>query len=234
MAACLCAGCALWRPDAPPREERLLKELDLISSRRHFLKGDTIFSSEDVCDRAIILRSGAAKLFHQSAQGKELVVTIATPGDVICLPKRRGEKFGINAAALTEGEYCALTRERLSFLFTRFPSIGVFLLEQAQRLLSRAYAAMERLAFLRAEERLAAAILDLARNAGEVAQEGIAVTIPLNLSVLAGLSGVVPETAARLLASWKREGAIAFKRKRLVLREPSIISGILEGKHLKN
>ncbi len=234
MGFCACAGCALWRPGAPPRGDRLLKELDLIARRHPFHRGDVIFSSEDTCDRAVILRSGTAKLSQQSLWGKEVIVGIATPGDVLSLPAGGGGRFGISAVALTEGEYCALTRDRLGILLAHFPGLASFLLEQAQRLLARAYAAMERLAFLRAEERLAAAVLELARTSGENTEEGIAVAIPLNLSLLAGLSGVVPETAARLLASWKREGAISLKRRRLVVRDPAFISEILEARAPKN
>lgn len=234
MSECICSGCALWRPDAPPRGERLLKELDLIARRYPFHKGEVIFSSEDICDRAIVLRSGAVKLSHQSAQGRELIASIAMPGDVISLPRGGEEKFGISATALTEGEYCALSRDRLRFILCRFPSIGVFLLEQAQLLLSRAYSALERIAFLKAEERLAAALLELARIAGEGSEEGIAVAIPLNLSTLAAMSGIVPETAARLMSRWKRKGLVSLRKKRLVLREPALISEILEGGRHKN
>jgi len=226
MNACACAGCALWGEDSPPAGEQLLKELELVAQRRPFHEEELLFSAEDTCEKAIILRSGAVKLFHQDPKGKELIIWIASPGDILSLPRRKGEKFGINAAALTEGECCALSREKLCFLLRHFPSLGLFLLEKAQQLLSRSYSAVEKIGFLQAEERLAATLLELAQLAGERSQEGIVVEIPLNLNIIAGLSGVVPETAARIMARWKREGAISLKKKKLVLRTSSLFSEI--------
>ncbi len=228
---CACARCAFWRGGPPDAGQGLWEELARAARRRSFRKGQLLFSAEDCCDKIFILRAGAVKLFHQDPGGKELIVSIASPGDVLSLPRRRGEKFGISAAALADGEYCAFSREELRFLLVRFPGLGLFLLDQAQELLARSYAALEKIGLLRAEERLAATLLELARLAGGCPREGIVIEIPVNLNILAGLSGVVPETAARVLARWKRDGVVSLKRRRLVLKDPAFISGVLARKN---
>ncbi|MGQ9513386.1 Crp/Fnr family transcriptional regulator [Thermodesulfitimonas sp.] len=72
------------------------------------------------------------------------------------------------------------------------------------------------LALKRARERLAGVLLRLAEKEGEPVRDGVRLKMPLKVETLAYLAGLTPETTARIMSRWRKEGIIRREKRRLV------------------
>jgi len=213
-----CSHCPLWtNNNTQEKNILLLKNLEGITRPLRFKKNQLLFTENEPCNEVIVLRKGRVKLFYQDTGGKELIVNIAGPGDILGIASFQNQKYYINGQALNDGEACGFSRQDLRSLLANYPELALCFLEHCEDLLLRSHLAVRKVGLLRAQTRLASTIFELAKSAGKLNQEGIVIEMPVTSSMLAALSGVTPETAARIIAKWKKEGVLVLKRKKLIL-----------------
>ena len=82
-------------------------------------------------------------------------------------------------------------------------------------------------AFHDARGRLARLLLDLAESHGVPTARGHRIGLPLSQRTLAGLIGVRRESVNRLIAGWKREGALAFEDGTVTVLRPQLLRAAL-------
>jgi len=75
-------------------------------------------------------------------------------------------------------------------------------------------------------QRVARALLRLARDAGRPVEGGTLIDQPLGRQELAELAGTSMFTASRLLARWAREGVLEVGRQRVVVLSPARLEGL--------
>lgn len=100
------------------------------------------------------------------------------------------------------------------------PSIGAGLAAACAERARRAEARLGQALFLPVGARIAAALLDLAREFGVRDSRGVIVNLRLTHRDLAALVGASRETASVVLGEWRREGLVAIEGKRVVLLDP--------------
>jgi CRP/FNR family transcriptional regulator len=162
------------------------------------------------------IRAGVFKRSLMLADGREQVVGLAFPGDMV------GRLFGPvcdhSLTAITDAVLCVFPRTAFERLAEATPTLEHALLVQALADLSRAQRQMLMLARLSAPQRVATFLLELversrADSAGRIA-------IPLSRQQLGDLLGLSIETVSRKLRDFERAGVIALPDYRsLVVRD---------------
>ncbi|HVM95923.1 MAG TPA: Crp/Fnr family transcriptional regulator, partial [Candidatus Acidoferrales bacterium] len=110
-----------------------------------------------------ILCRGAVKLFQSDRFGKDHIIHIAVPGDILGeLPSDQSGFYSVSAEALTDSQLSFLPRERLVPFIEKHPMVGVRLIEALSKAVSTAHKKVRTLALKRAEGRLAELLLQLA------------------------------------------------------------------------
>lgn len=117
---------AIWRsfPIFAAASPQALAEVSARAVRRRFPAGQTVFRKGDPGTYLLALTEGRVKLSTLSAGGRELLIRIAEPGDLIgemaCLD---GAERSTDAAAMTEIEALVLHRGDLREVAARHPDL---------------------------------------------------------------------------------------------------------------
>lgn len=169
----------------------------------------------------LVVGSGRLKLSQVSGKGKEVIVSILEPGDVmVVLGASDAEASGAHVVVALDASQLSIIRwDDFEAAMARRPALGLTVI---RRLASRARALEGRisdLAFKRARGRLAGALLRLAGScSGPHANEEIALTPRLTQEELGALIGASRETVSHILADWKRRSLVTVDRRSIVIR----------------
>jgi CRP/FNR family transcriptional regulator len=168
-----------------------------------------------------ILCHGAVKRYLSDRFGRDRLLGIAEPGDILGeLPEDPEETYSESAEALTESQLCYLPRERLVQFVQKHPLAGVRLISALSKSLSAAHRKFRDLALKPAQTRMADLLVRLARVADPGARNGTArITLEYSRREIAELIGVSTETAIRLLSALKSRGIITTSGRELVIED---------------
>jgi len=79
------------------------------------------------------------------------------------------------------------------------------------------------------EQRVAHALLRLAKQAGRKVEHGLEIDFPISRQDVAEMTGTTLHTVSRILSAWEQQGLVEGGRQRIVLRDPHKLFGIAEG-----
>lgn len=217
----LCARCerrlrGVFCALAPPLLVRLSGK-----SAALFRRGQVVFHEGTEPLACYCIHSGRVKLFRTGLDGKEQIVAVAGPSELIghhALFSRRSHT--VTAQMLEDGYLCVIERAAFLDLVRQSSPLVVELLRRAVLDLE---AAQERLAdrsYRSARSRLAAALLRLWEE-----KEAQAPGRPLVLTRqdLADLIGAAQETAIRMLTELKRLKAVSVQGGRITVLRPDLL-----------
>ncbi|MDO5495329.1 MAG: Crp/Fnr family transcriptional regulator [bacterium] len=198
-------------------------EQDDVASFAHpvrLSRGELLHVAGDDVAQLVVVHTGALKLVHASASGRERLLRVAGPGEVV------GEHSFLTggapdyyAEAAEETRLCVFAHADLARLVAEFPAIGVEML----RSLSNRLVESERLLALEKADvgaRLAAYLLRLPDAASRT---GRTVRLPLAKKDIASYLGTTPESLSRALARMQNAGIVSVEGERVtVLREDAL------------
>ncbi len=188
-----------------------------------------IFHEDAESDGLYLLCQGAVKLYQSDRFGRDHIVAVAGPGEVLNeLSLEPGERHSLSAEALADSHICYLSRERLLRFIERHPQAGVRLVGALSRSLAATRRKLRELALKRAEGRLAELLIQLAQAAAEPPDSDGHRRLVLAYSrrEIAEMIGVSTETAIRLLGKLKRKQVIATDHRELIVTDPERLARI--------
>lgn len=200
-----------------------LAALHDIGRRRRLSAGQAFGWSGDPASHCANLVSGVLKVSRVEADGGVQIVGLLYPGDFV--GALFVEHCADTIAALSDADLCVYPRGPLEALLVRHPAAGRLLLRRTMATLGEVRRWMPMLARARAEARVAALLLDMARR-GEVAEDE-AFRLPLSRAAMAEALGLAVETVSRHMTAFRQDGLIALSGLRGVrLLDPVRLAGI--------
>jgi CRP-like cAMP-binding protein len=197
---------------------------------RRFNKDSVIFNQGDAAGRAHILIEGSVRISQSGSDGAQALMRLIAPGEtfgtVALFTDRRYPADAFTFAPSLEASW---SEDDLRRLISRHPQIAMNVVRVIGRRLQEAQERIRELATQHAEQRVAHALLRLARQAGRSTSEGIAIAFPLRRKDVAEISGTTLHTASRILTAWQKVGLLRSHNQHLTLRQPSEIRRIAEG-----
>ena len=79
------------------------------------------------------------------------------------------------------------------------------------------------------EQRVAHALLRLAKQAGRKVDAGVEIDFPISRQDVAEMTGTTLHTVSRILSAWEQQGLVEGGRQRIVLRDAHRLHGLAEG-----
>jgi CRP-like cAMP-binding protein len=191
-----------------------LAEIQGIVLERNFGKGGLIFSEGDEGDGFYVIFQGRVKVFKVSADGKEHILHIFTPGQTFGeVPVFAGEHFPASAEAIQETRALFFPRSHFLALLAKNPSLSLKLLADLSAKLRQFAVQIENLSLKEIPARLATYLLVLAEEQGRDDH----VTLSISKGQLASLMGTIPETLSRILAKLSSQEFIRVEGRKIVL-----------------
>lgn len=183
-------------------------------------KGQELFHEGDPGDRMFIITEGKIKLGHTAPDGRESLLAILGPGELLGeLSLFDPGPRTATATALTDVTLIALGHASLRPWLTGRPEVAEELLRALAQRLRRTNEAMADLVFSDVPGRLAKVLLELADKFGRQLGDGLHVSHDMTQEELAQLVGASRETVNKALADFAARGWIRLESRSVVLTD---------------
>jgi len=210
-------------------DEAGLAEAARLGAARSAARHATLFREGEPADTFMVVVSGRVKLTQVGADGQEVIVRYVGPGEMCAVVAVFPDAaYPATATAVEATRVLAWPRSEVERLLRRQPAVAL----NALRILSaRTRELQERVRELATEkvaQRIARALIRLARQAGRRVEGGVLIDLPLSREDLAKVAGTTLFTVSRTLSAWEADGIVSTGRERVLIRRPHGLVEIAE------
>lgn len=199
--------------EEPETVERVLRRREPVT------RGENLFQTGDTFRAVYAIKKGSFKTYTWLSDGKEQVIGFHFPGELLGLDSVRSPNYSCTAEALEEGNVCQLQFDDLDLLGTRLPQFQ----EQLIRLLSTQILMDQRQSLIlgrqRAEERLAAFLLDLSNRFKVRGLPYKEFRIAMSRQDIASYLGLALESISRHFTHLQEQGLLKVSGKLVILKD---------------
>jgi CRP-like cAMP-binding protein len=189
-----------------------LQMLSRLASVRHVAAGVPILREAEPGDLFFALVRGEVKVFVDSPEGREVVLTHLQAGDFFGeMALLEGEARSASVTALVESELVAISRDDFFALLARDFSLTKKILQTMSARLRRANGVIESLALQDVGGRLARYLVRLADESGQSPVDGYCAVHRPTHQEIANSIGATRETVTRMLKQFEDRKLIRIK-----------------------
>jgi CRP/FNR family transcriptional regulator len=200
---------------------------DLIVTRLKLRKGATLFHAGDRFSSLYVIRVGSCKTVLLTEEGEEQVAGYYIAGDIVGIDGLGEERHGCHAIALEDTELCAIPFERLRVLACVDRAFQHTLHRLLAREIAHARSVLVTLGKMRAEQRLASFLLEVARRNQALGYSSIEFVLRMTREEIGSYLGVTLETVSRLFSRFHQLGLIEVHGRTIKLLDRSALERIL-------
>lgn len=211
----------IFRELAPPMLARVASH----ATRRTVTRGTTLFRKGDPGSSLIAIVSGQVKISVPAADGREAVLNVIRPGEVLGeIALLDGHPRSADAVALEDCELMTIDRRDFVPLVREHPDVALALIEVLCARLRHTSGQVEDVVFLDVPGRLAKALLDLAARTGRTPPGRLTIT----QRELGQMIGTSRESTNKQLRAWAARGFLRIERGGIVLLDAAALEEIAE------
>lgn len=179
-------------------------------------KGEPIFEEGETSNGIFCIKDGVCKLTKLSANGKDQIVKLVKPGELLGQRSLISEEpTNLSAVALEDMEVCFIPKKEIMEFFNENNQFSMNVMKTICGDLKDADDHMVSLAQKSVKERLAETLLHLEDTFGK--NEDGSLHIQLSREELAGMIGTATESCIRLLSEFNKTGLIELIGKKIAI-----------------
>ena len=212
-----CSTCSLRELCLPLglSNEDMAKLDELVFVRRTVKRGDYLFRAGDRFDSLYAARTGFFKTKLLLEDGREQVTGFHMAGELMGLDGIGTEHHTCDAVALEDSEVCVIPFERLEGLSREMEALQHHFHQVMSREIVREHGVMMLLGSMRAEERLAAFLLNLSQRLSTRGYSSHEFNLRMTREEIGSYLGLKLETVSRVFSRFQEEGLIAVQQKNI-------------------
>jgi CRP/FNR family transcriptional regulator len=207
-----------------------LAQLDaLVTTRRSVARGDTLFRNGDTFQSLYAVRAGFFKTCLAAEDGRDQVTGFQMAGELLGLDGISTDRHTCDAVALEDSQVCVIPYGQLEELARELSDLQ----RQFHRIMSREivrdHGVMLLLGSMRAEERLAAFLINLTqrlRHRGFSAHE---VILRMTREEIGSYLGLKLETVSRTFSKFQEEGLLEVKQRHIRILDQAGLQRLVDG-----
>ncbi len=207
--------------------EELERLDDLISTRRRIKRGDHLYRAGEAFDSIYAIRSGFFKTDVLLEDGRDQVTGFQMAGELLGLDGISTEHHTCNAIALEDSEICAIPFNRLESLSREIHNLQHHFHKVMSREIVRDHGVMMLLGTMRAEERLAAFLLNLSQRFTARGFSHAEFYLRMTREEIGSYLGLKLETVSRAFSKFQEEGYIAVQQKHIRILNVSGLKALM-------
>jgi CRP-like cAMP-binding protein len=197
------------------------------SFKRRLSSGEVLFNQGDPSSTFYIVVVGRLRATQTTPDGQQIIIRYIGPGEFVGFTALSdGTNHPGTATAVEESHLIGWDVSAIRLLMEKHSTIAINALSVLGDRYHEMQTRLREIATERVEQRIAHALLRLAKHAGRSTPTGIEIAIPLSRQDLAEMSGTTLHTVSRVLSSWEGSELVDTGRRRVVVRNASILERI--------
>jgi CRP-like cAMP-binding protein len=202
----------------PPADREVLLAS---GTRKPYRRGAPLFLEGDRTDHVVVVLEGRVRVSVAAADGRDLVVAVRGPGDLIgeLAAIDRDQPRSASAFALEPMTVLVVAADDFEAFLQQSPTASLAVLRTLTRRLRLASRIQMEFGSFDTVARVARRLDELAGEHGEETPEGVRIALPLTQEELAGWVGASRESVARALRQLRDAGVISTRRRNVVIHD---------------
>ena len=225
----VCSSCSLRElclPMGLTAEE--VERLDqLVYARRKVKRGEGLYRAGDPFSAIYAVRTGFFKSDVILEDGRDQVTGFHMPGEIMGMDGIGTDSHSCNAIALEDSDVCVIPFSRLEELANEVRGLQRQFHKVMSREIVRDQGVMMLLGSMRAEERLAAFLLNLSQRFVARGYSPSEFHLRMTRDEIGSFLGLKLETVSRLFSKFQEDGLIAVQQKHIRIRNTDGLKNLL-------
>ena len=225
-----CSQCNLRELCLPfgldPNEVDQLDEL--VGSRRKIKRQQHLYRSGDTFEAIYAIRAGSFKTDVILEDGRDQVTGFQMTGEVLGHDGISTEHHSCNAIALEDSEVCVIPFGRLEELSRQVESLQHQFHKIMSREIVRDHGVMMLLGSMRAEERLAAFLLNMSQRFNARGFSSQEFNLRMTREEIGSYLGLKLETVSRAFSRFQEDGLISVQQKHVLLLDAAGLKKLIQ------
>jgi CRP/FNR family transcriptional regulator len=226
-----CSSCNLRELCLPVGlNEGELQRLDsLVETRRTLRRGEALYSAGDPFRSLYAVRTGFFKTRVAAEDGRDQVTGFQMAGELLGFDGIGTEQHTCDAVALEDSQVCVLPFGQLETLSRQFGDLQRQLHKVMSREIVREHGVMLLLGSMRAEERLAAFLLNLTQRLLARGFSGSSLVLRMTREEIGSYLGLKLETVSRAFSKFQDDGILEVRQRQLRVLNDEALRLIVNG-----
>lgn len=204
-----------------------MQKLDaMVEKRRRVKQGERLYSSGDSFVSLYAIRVGFFKTCVSSEDGREQVTGFQMAGEIIGMDGIVSDHHNCNAIALEDAEVCVMPFSDIENLSRELPALQRNVHKIMSREIVRENSVMMLLGNMRAEERLAAFLLNLVQRLHARGLSQSELVLRMTREEIGSYLGLKLETVSRAFSKFSEDGIIEVKQRYVKILAPDALKKI--------
>jgi CRP/FNR family cyclic AMP-dependent transcriptional regulator len=201
-----------------------LEALTAWGHARRFRRGAMLFHEGEGAEHVLIVRAGRVKVSSFTADGREVVLAVRGPGELLGeLSAIDGEPRSASASALEQVDVLSVPAEDFRAFLEMRPRVTVSLMQMLSRKLRDADRKRIEFGAHDTVGRVCRRLVELAERFGEESARGLRIALPLSQQELAGWTGASREAVSKALHQLRSRGYIETARRGITVLDMSAL-----------
>ncbi len=193
---------------------------EVVATRRKVARGDNLFRNGDKFNALFAIRTGFFKTRISAEDGRDQVTGFQMAGEIIGLDGIVSDQHTCDAVALEDAEVCVMPFDRIEELSREITSLQRHVHKIMSREIVRENGVMLLLGSMRAEERLAAFLLNLVQRLHARGFSQSELVLRMTREEIGSYLGLKLETVSRTFSKFVEEGIVEVKQRHVRILNP--------------
>ena len=210
-----CSNCNLRELCMPLglNESEMERVDEVVATRRKVARGDNLFRQGDKFNALYAIRTGFFKTRISAEDGRDQVTGFQMAGEIIGLDGIVSDHHTCDAVALEDAEVCVMPFDRIEELSREITSLQRHVHKIMSREIVRENGVMLLLGSMRAEERLAAFLLNLVQRLHARGFSQSELILRMTREDIGSYLGLKLETVSRTFSKFVEDGVVEVKQR---------------------
>jgi len=200
-------------PEAIIEINRLFEDRDVAAEQAIYFEGDP-------AEHLYLVATGKVKLTRHTSSGREVLLDILRGGEYFGNLAVLSDQ-GYSETAIAQTDCCILQISAQNFekILNRHPDVMMKVLKAVGQRLEESQEIIKQLSVYTTDQRIAAALIRLAKKLGERKQKGMLIQLSFSRQDLAAMTGATIETVSRVMSRFSAEGLISTGRRWVLVND---------------
>ncbi|MFM2059467.1 MAG: fumarate/nitrate reduction transcriptional regulator Fnr [Pseudomonadota bacterium] len=224
-----CSACNLRELCLPVglSEDELASLDSMVSTRRSVRRGEALFHAGEPFAALYAVRTGFFKTVISAADGREQVTGFQMAGELIGLDGISTDRHSCDAVALEDSQVCMIPYGQLETLSREFTLLQHQFHKIMSREIVRDHGVMLLLGSMRAEERLAAFLLNLTQRLQARGFSANALVLRMTREEIGSYLGLKLETVSRTFSKFQDDGILEVKQRDIRILDQNALQKVV-------